>query len=66
MEKNEAVFEAYFSGTLSEKEIQQFNAELDSNMKFQKEYNFFLSVKKAAANIERDNMRSKLKAVSLE
>ncbi len=66
MEKNEAVFEAYFSGTLSEKEIQQFNAELDSNMKFQKEYNFFLSVKKAAANIERDNMRCKLKAVNLE
>ena len=65
MEKNEAIFEAYFSGTLSEKEIEQFNAELDSNMTFHKEYNFFLSLKKATSDIERDNLRSSLNSIEL-
>lgn len=66
MEINEKIFEDYFSGQMAEDEIQQFNAQLNTNQEFNNEYQYFLSLKKATSEIERDNLRNQLNNINIE
>ncbi len=66
MEKNEANFEAYFTGKMSSDELEKFNHELNSNEEFKKEFDFFLSIKAASVNIERDNLRNELQNIHID
>lgn len=66
MENNEAKFEAYFTGKMSENEIENFNAELATDEKMKDEFSYFISLKKASSSIESDKLRVQLSGYNID
>ena len=66
MDNNESKFEDYFSGRMSDIDVENFNIELNSNEIFKQDYEYFLSVKESSSLIERDKLRVQLNTVEIE
>ena len=66
MNTNYENFEAYFSGIMSEKDIVQFNKDLEADPSLREAYDIFVAVKKSTSSIERDKMRLLLEDVAID
>lgn len=65
MSENNKTFDAYFHGRMSAKQAIDFQTALEANSQLKSDYEFYLSVKKATLEINRDNLRSQLDNIDL-
>ena len=60
------IFDAYFHGRMSAKEVLDFQSSLASTPQLKADYQFYESVKRASADIGKDELRDQIEEIDLE
>lgn len=66
MDDNDKNFEAYFQGKMSAKQSLDFQTAMEANPQLKSDYDLYVSIKRATAEIKRDKIRSQLKSLDLD
>jgi len=65
MEDNYTSFDAYFHGRMSAKEAVDFQSALDASSKLKADYRAYVSIKRAAFDIQKNKLREQLESVDI-
>lgn len=66
MEEYDKTFEAYFSGKMSGKESLDFESAMLANPQLKSDYEFYVAVKRSAADIKREAFRKEIENIDLD